>query len=325
MRAIAHRPGYNGRAMLDGLHCLVIGGSGDLGRAIVAGLLGRRAVVDATYHAHPEPLESLAPPDGRLRLHRVDVRDAEAVDRLAADLAEAGRVPDVLVYNVGIVRDAPALALDDRVVAEVRAGLAGGSRDICLAGDDLGCWGSDAGLSLADLLDALVKLPGAWRLHLRFVEPFWLIRLLDRLLPALRSGRVAGFCVPLQSGSQRILDAMNRRYRISDAVAAVNRVITGTRVRSLSSIVMVGFPGETAEDFARTYALVERARIPLYQALRYEGRPGTPSESLPGAVPEELKDARQARFRMKMRLVRFARLPPRLAERIVERRLGPLR
>lgn len=212
-----------------------------------------------------------------------------------------------------------------RVVEECRAGLALGMRDICLAGDDLGCWGSDIGLTLADLLDPLVALPGDWRLHLRFVEPFWLVRHLDRLLPALRSGRVAGFCVPLQSGSQRILAAMRRSYRISDAVAAIHRVLAESRVRSLSSIVMVGFPGETAADFAASYALLERARVPLYQVLRYEGRPDTPSEALPDPVPEELKDLRQRRFRMKMQLVRFAGLPAGLAERIVTRRLGPLR
>lgn len=212
----------------------------------------------------------------------------------------------------------------ERVEEAVRAGVARGARTIALAGDDLGCWGADLGLALPDLLDRLVAVPGDFRLHLRFVEPLFLIRHLARLTPAFQSGKVHSFCVPLQSGAQRILDRMNRRYRIDEACAAISFVMEQTRVSSVSSIVMVGFPGETAEDFAKSYALIDRLPVPLYQALRYEGRPGTPSEAMAEKVPEPVKDARQARFRMKMRLRRFLGLPSAVAERIVTRRLGPL-
>lgn len=213
----------------------------------------------------------------------------------------------------------------EKIVQQVEEGVRTGHHDIALAGDDMGCWGSDRGSHLGELLDALVSLPGDFKLHIRFVEPYWLIRHMERLIPAFNSGRIHGFCMPLQSGSQRILHAMNRNYKISDAIAAAEYVMHETRVSSISSIVMVGFPGETAEDFARSYALLERSSIPLYQVLKYEGRPGTPSESLPDPVPEELKIERQERFRLKMKLLKFAHFPAALAERRVQRKFGLIR
>lgn len=120
--------------MLHAIRCLVVGGSGDLGRAIVADLLARRAVVDATYHAHPEPLAALAPPDAaRLRVHPLDVRDAAAVDAFADALADADRIPDVLIYNAGIVRDAPALAMADRDLADLLDVNLAGAHRVCRA------------------------------------------------------------------------------------------------------------------------------------------------------------------------------------------------
>lgn len=210
------------------------------------------------------------------------------------------------------------------IIAQVKDAVSKGYSEISFAGDDMGCYGADSGSSLPELLNEVFKVPGDFRVNIRFIEPVWLIKHLDALVPVFKTGRVTSFCAPLQSGSQKILDAMRRRYKISDAVAAINYVIRETRVKSVSSIVMVGFPGETREDFIKSYELINRADIALYQALKYEGRPGTPSEKLDNKVSEDIKTARQKRFWQKLKLVRFAGLGEKTAETITRAKFGDI-
>lgn len=220
----------------------------------------------------------------------------------------------------GSVRSVPR----DVIIAQVRDAVARGYSEISFAGDDMGCYGADCGSSLPELLGDVLKAGDNFRVNIRFIEPVWLLRHFDALMPIFRTGRISSFCAPLQSGSQKILNAMRRRYRISDAVAAINYVARETRVKSISSIVMVGFPGETREDFMLSYELINRADIALYQALRYEGRPGTLSETLENKVPEDIKTARQKRFWHKMKLVRFLGMGEKAAETITRLKFGEI-
>ncbi|MBI4858960.1 MAG: radical SAM protein [Candidatus Riflebacteria bacterium] len=220
----------------------------------------------------------------------------------------------------GNVRSVPA----EVVVSRIRSAVEQGYTEISLAGDDMGCYGADLGTDLPALLEEIVALPGEFRVNIRFVEPRWLVKHLERLMPVFRTGRLHSFCVPLQSGSQRILDSMGRDYDIDRTVEALNSIVRTTRVSSISSIVMVGFPGESPGDFEASYRLLDRCDVNLYQVLKYEGRPGTRAEELDGKVPEELKERRRVRFAARMKLTKFVRLPARVAERIVALRHGPI-
>lgn len=204
-----------------------------------------------------------------------------------------------------------------RVADQVRQAVALGKKEITLAGDDLGCWGQDIGSTLPVLLNEILKVRGSYFLNIRFIEPMWLIRYLPDLYPFFKTGRIKSFCVPLQSGSQRILDLMGRNYDIGEAVEAINYVIGRTAVRSISSIVMVGFPGETPDDFAKTCGLLEKCSVDLYQVLEYQGRPGTPSENLREKVPEEVKGERKKYFSTLMKLNKFLKVPMPLAKMVV--------
>ena len=210
------------------------------------------------------------------------------------------------------------------IIAQVKKAAAEGYGEISFAGDDMGCYGADIDSSLPELLNRVIKAGNGFKVNIRFIEPLWLLRHLDALVPIFKTGRVSSFCVPLQSGSQKILDAMRRRYKISDAVAAVNYIIRETKVKSISSIVMTGFPGEEREDFIKSYELINRADIALYQALKYEGRPGAPSEKLERKVPENIKEARRARFWQKLKLVKFLGLSDKIAEKITRFKLGDI-
>ncbi len=138
------------------------------------------------------------------------------------------------------------------------------------------------------------------------------------------SGRLTSFCVPIQSGSQRILKLMNRNYRISDAVAAINHIVKSTKVKSISSIVMVGFPTESTEDYRKSYKLINQCNAAVYQPLIYEGRPDTRSEELDNKINDDIKLIRQQRFMKKMKLVKFLKLPEKLSEKIVRKHFGEI-
>lgn len=203
----------------------------------------------------------------------------------------------------------------EQVVAQVRDAVARGAHEISLAGDDMGAWGCDIGSELAALLGAMIAVPGDFRVNLRFVEPVYMLRQLDRLLPIFATGRISGFCLPLQSGSDTVLDRMQRDYHVGEVEAGLRRLAELPRRPRLASIIMVGFPGETDADYLKSVALVDRLPIDLYQILEYEGRPGTPSVAMPDQVDAATKRQRHDRLLRKFKLQKVVGLPVCLANR----------
>ncbi|PKK90326.1 MAG: hypothetical protein CVV64_10185 [Candidatus Wallbacteria bacterium HGW-Wallbacteria-1] len=212
----------------------------------------------------------------------------------------------------------------ESVVSQVEQAVMNGYREISLAGDDMGCYGVDTGSSLAELLNEILRVSGDFTVNIRFIEPLWLLSGLPDLYPHFKSGRITSFCVPLQSGSQKILNSMNRKYDIREALAGINYVLEKTAVRSISSIVMVGFPSETRDDFRLSMQLLDKCGASLYQILKYEGRPGTASEAMEPKISEVVKSDRQKRFAMKMKLMKFSGFSSGAADFIVQRIMGEI-
>jgi tRNA-2-methylthio-N6-dimethylallyladenosine synthase len=98
--------------------------------------------------------------------------------------------------------------------------------------------------------------------------------------------------LPVQSGSDRALAAMNRRYRADDYRRVVDRLRAARPDLALSSDFIVGFPGESNADFGATLALVEEIGFAQAYSFKYSRRPGTPAAALAGQVPEDVKAAR---------------------------------
>ncbi len=204
----------------------------------------------------------------------------------------------------------------ERIVAQVRYAVAHGAHEISLAGDDMGAWGTDIGSELAALLTAMLAVPGEFKINLRFVEPVYILRQLDRLLPVFATGRISAFCLPLQSGSDAVLARMQRDYRIADVEDGLRRIASLPRRPRLASIIMVGFPGETEADFLASAALIDRLPIDLYQILEYEGRPGTPSIAMPDQIDAATKKRRHDQLLRKFKLQKVVGLPAALANRL---------
>jgi threonylcarbamoyladenosine tRNA methylthiotransferase MtaB len=176
----------------------------------------------------------------------------------------------------GPARSAPL----DRVVASVEALVAQGYFEIVLAGVHLGTYG---GGQLDALVERALAVPGLGRLRLSAIEPMAFPRRLIAL--AAEDPRLAPhFHLPLQSGSDRVLKRMNRPYRTRDYADLLAEARARLPDACLGADVIVGFPGETDEDFADTLAFVEASGLDHVHVFSYSDRPGVPSTRLSGKV-----------------------------------------
>ncbi len=178
------------------------------------------------------------------------------------------------------------------VVRRVREATTRGVREIRLTGLDTAAWGEDlpGPERLPDLLRAVSAVPGGFRVRVGMMSPQSLEPLLDRYLDALAEGSVYRFLhLPLQSGSDRVLDAMRRGY----SAALFRRQVDVARRRlpdlHLATDVIVGFPGETEEDFRATATLLEKTGPETVNVTRFSSRPGTPAARLAGLPPRVAK------------------------------------
>ena len=183
----------------------------------------------------------------------------------------------------------------EEIIAEVENLAARGAREITLLGQNVNAYhGADThgrDWSLAKLLQRLAKVPGIERLrfttsHPRDMDDDLIALFADepKLMPYLH--------LPFQAGSDRILAAMNRKHTAEDYEALIGRVREARPDIALSTDIIVGFPGETDEDFGATMALVTRARFAQAFSFKYSARPGTGAATFDGQVPETVKRER---------------------------------
>ena len=189
----------------------------------------------------------------------------------------------------GPLRSTPA----DQMVADVRHQVARGVREVVLTGVHLGKYAEDLGEreGLARLVDRLTAIDGLLRLRLSSVLP---VQVTAALVARVRDNpKVCRHLhVPLQAGDDRVLEAMHRPYRVAEFLDRVEAAKAAVDGLGLSTDVIVGFPGETREQFAATLAVVERVGFSKLHVFRYSARPGTPAATMPGQLPDPEKKAR---------------------------------
>ena len=171
--------------------------------------------------------------------------------------------------------------------------VANGYKELVLSGINLGRWGRDLGRDVSDsigrarfvdLLRAILERTSVPLLRISSVEPMdWS----DELIAlAASSPRIAKHAhVPLQSGSDRILRLMHRRYRPWHYEDRIQRIHAAMPTAAIGADVMVGFPGESEEDFEQTRAFIERLPFTYLHVFTYSSRPGTPSANMQEQVP----------------------------------------
>ena len=177
------------------------------------------------------------------------------------------------------------------VVAEARALTDAGVREVVLTGIETASFGADTGESLCDLLDAVNSIDGIERIRLGSLEPT-LMRpaFLDRIA---KVGKLTPhFHLSMQSGSSRTLAAMRRKYNAETALRNIENTRAALPGVQFTTDFIVGFPGETDEDFAETMEFARRVGFLATHVFKYSKRAGTPAAKMPDQIPEEIKHAR---------------------------------
>jgi tRNA-2-methylthio-N6-dimethylallyladenosine synthase len=191
----------------------------------------------------------------------------------------------VVPYTRGAEASRPAAS----VIAEARRLVASGARELALLGQNVNAWRGEGldgkAWSLARLLREVAEIPGLLRLryttsHPRDMDEDLIAahRDLPTLMPFLH--------LPVQSGSDRVLRAMNRGHAAADYVRLVERLRAARPDIAMSSDFIVGYPGESVADFEATLALVRDVGFAQAFSFQYSPRPGTPAATAPGGVPE---------------------------------------
>ncbi len=200
----------------------------------------------------------------------------------------------------GKARSVPA----DAVIAEARRYFEAGVKEVVLTGIDIGAY-RDGDVGLAELVRRLLPVaeqtcaPGerACRIRISSIEPR---NVNDALIDVLASsgGRVCRHLhVPLQSGSTKVLREMDRPYTAEEFFALVAKLRARIPEVALSTDVIVGFPGESDDDFKATCSLVSEAGFMRLHVFPYSRRAGTPAAERSDQVPADVKRARAARLR----------------------------
>lgn len=201
----------------------------------------------------------------------------------------------VVPYTRGVEVSRPLA----RVLDEVRRLADNGVREVTLIGQNVNAWhgegGDGAPCAFGDLLTRVAAIPGIARIrystsHPRDVDDSLLAahRELAELMPFVH--------LPVQSGSDRILAAMNRRHTADEYRRIIDRFRAASPDVAFSSDFIVGFPGETEEDFAATLALVGQIGYASAYSFKYSPRPGTPAADMPEMVATAVMDERLARL-----------------------------
>ena len=185
------------------------------------------------------------------------------------------------------------------ILAEVERLAAAGVHEISLLGQNVNAYHGEGPegrtWSLGDLLHRLARVEGVERLRYTTSHPrdmddslIEAHRDLPQLMPWLH--------LPVQSGSDRILDVMNRRHTAGDYLGIIEKVRKARPDMGFSSDFIVGFPGENEADFADTLRLIEEVGYVSAYSFKYSPRPGTPGAAMADQVPEEVKAQRLARL-----------------------------
>jgi len=195
----------------------------------------------------------------------------------------------VVPYTRGAEISRPA----GKILHDIERLAASGAREFTLIGQNVNAYRDADGIDLASLLAKAAKLPGVLRLRYSTSHPNDMddgLIAAHAELPAL----APYLHLPVQSGSDRILAAMNRRHDAAAYLDIVSRVRRARPDIAFSSDFIVGFPSETDADFVATVALVREVRFASAFAFKYSPRPGTPAAEAGDQVPAEVKERRLA-------------------------------
>jgi len=185
----------------------------------------------------------------------------------------------------------------DDIIAEVRELVEAGYKDITLLGQNVNSYGKDAKsedgevYDFADLLRDIDRIEGEYKIHFMTSHPKDAShKLIDVMAESKHIARQ--FHLPMQSGSDRVLKAMNRHYDTEKYLGTVDYLREKIPDVTISSDIIVGFPGETEEDFEGTLDMLRKVRFDMTYSFIYSPRKDTPAAAMECQIPDDVKGER---------------------------------
>lgn len=238
----------------------------------------------------------------------VEVEDSEGliVEDIPVSRTEKYRAGVSIMYGcnnfctyciVPFVRGRERSRRPEDVLEEIRNLAADGCKEVMLLGQNVNSYGKDLEepWDFADLIEAVDKIEGIKRIRFMTSHPK---DASDKLIEVMKNSK--NICrqihLPIQSGSDNMLKAMNRHYTKSEYKSLVGRIKAAMPDISMTTDIIVGFPGETEEDFLDTLEIMEFAKFDQAYTFIYSPRKGTPAAKMENQIDEELKNARFQRL-----------------------------
>ncbi len=182
----------------------------------------------------------------------------------------------------------------DLIIRLAKRAIERGAREIWLTGQDTAAYGLEKKEALLPkLVRSIAELEGDFRIRIGMMSPDTALPIIDELIDLLQNPKIYRFLhLPVQSGSDSILKAMNRYYTIEEYHILVQRLRTALPDLSLMTDVIIGFPGETEEDHVETINLLKEVSFDVVNVSRYMDRPGTKAKKMKNKLPTQVVKAR---------------------------------
>ncbi len=165
----------------------------------------------------------------------------------------------------------------DRVVSRIISFLKEGKKEIYLTSQDCGCYGFDIGTGLPELMRRIISIKKRFFVRVGMMNPNYLLTFVDEFVELIQEPVFYRFAhVPVQSGSDSILKAMNRKYSADEFIELV-RMLRKVPDITISTDIIVGFPGETDDDFEQTLELLRKTKPDIVNISKFFPRPRTPA------------------------------------------------
>lgn len=176
------------------------------------------------------------------------------------------------------------------VIRAIETGIANGFTLFSLSSDDASAYGHDISTNLDELLLEILKIKNK---NISFIIPeFNPNGITEKTIEILKDPRFLYITIPLQSGSQTILNRMKRPYLLSEVIPKIRQIKRNNKNIMINTHLIVGFPGETESDFAKTMILIQTGLLDRVKVFKYSPRPGTEAAAYPDQVSESKKEER---------------------------------
>ncbi len=177
----------------------------------------------------------------------------------------------------------------DALLNEFKSGLDQGFKHFVLIAGDVGCYGVDIGTSAIELLSELFAVEGSYKIIIKEFNAQWVVKYFQDLLKIFKENyeKIDYIVVPVQSASNRLLRLMKRPYTIEDVKTYLNIIKTEVPDLQISTHIMVGFPGETEEDFKESLEFIKEYEFPFVDIYAYDDRPNTAAGQMDDKVPQK--------------------------------------